>query len=69
MAIDKAFVALAAGVSESVHFTVKLDVPVAVGVPLIVPLDEPRERPVGSLPEEIDHAYGVTPPVAATVAL
>jgi len=51
----------------SVTRTVKFDVPDAVGVPLMVPVDEPRERPAGRLPETIDQLYGVTPPVAWTV--
>ena len=34
--------------------------------PLIVPVDGLIERPVGSEPEEIDHANGAVPPVMAT---
>jgi len=48
---------------------VKFEVPDAVGVPEMVPVDEPSERPAGRLPETTDHEYGVTPPVAATVWL
>jgi hypothetical protein len=42
-----------AGLSASVTVTVKLDVPLAVGVPEIVPLAD-RLRPAGRLPERID---------------
>jgi hypothetical protein len=45
---------LAVGVSESVTLTVKLKTPVAVGVPLMTPVPEAIERPVGSEPESID---------------
>jgi hypothetical protein len=48
---------------------VKLDVPAVVGVPEIVPVEEPRDRPAGRLPETIDHVYGVWPPTAAKVWL
>jgi hypothetical protein len=34
---------------------VKFDVPEAVGVPEIVPVDEPSDRPAGKLPERTDH--------------
>jgi len=52
----RALVAVCAvGVVESVTFTVKLDVPEAVGVPLIAPLDAFKVSPAGSEPEEIDH--------------
>jgi hypothetical protein len=53
----------------SVTRTVKFEVPEAVGVPLIVPLDEPSESPEGREPLTIDQLYGVTPPVATTVWL
>ena len=44
------------GAAESVSFTVKLEVPLdPVGVPEITPVAEFRARPVGRLPEEIDH--------------
>ena len=39
-----------AGVA-SVHWAVKLNVPVAVGVPPIVPVAGSSDRPVGSAPE------------------
>jgi hypothetical protein len=65
--IDSAWSSVSAGVCESVARTVKFEVPDAVGVPLIVPLDEPSDNPAGRLPETTDQLYGVVPPVAATV--
>ena len=53
---------------ESVARTVKLDVPAAVGVPLITP-PELKDSPDGRLPPLSDHVYGVWPPVAASVWL
>ena len=41
----------AVGVSESVTFTVKDEVPVAVGVPLITPVEALSDSPAGRLPE------------------
>jgi hypothetical protein len=43
------------GFPLSVTFAVKLDVPVAVGVPEIVPVVAAMVRPAGNLPEVIDH--------------
>ena len=40
---------------ESVTVAVKLDVPVAVGVPEIAPVVADRVRPAGRLPEVTDH--------------
>ena len=51
---------------ESVTFAVKLDVPVRVGVPLMVPAAD-KERPFGNAPEAIDQLYGGEPPVAESV--
>jgi len=39
----------------SVTVVVKLEVPVAVGVPEMVPVVAARVRPAGRLPELIDH--------------
>ena len=64
--IDRAFVAVSAGVWESVTLTVKFEVPAVVGVPEITP-PELKERPAGRVPESSDQLYGVTPPVAASV--
>jgi hypothetical protein len=43
-----------AGLPESVTVAVKLDVPVAVGVPEITPVVADRVRPAGRLPEVTD---------------
>jgi hypothetical protein len=65
--IDSAFVAEAPTVSATL--AVKLEVPVAVGVPVIAPEDVVRVRPAGRLPDEIDHVREPVPPVAAIVWL
>ena len=64
--IERACVAVCAvGVVLSVALTVKLYVPEAVGVPeIVLPLSV---RPVGSEPAEMDHVYGLVPPLAASV--
>lgn len=54
------------GLPLSVTVTVKLKVPLAVGVPEIRPVPAARLRPVGRPPEVIDHRYGEVPPVAAS---
>ena len=54
---------------NGVTVTVKVEVPVALGVPEIVPLPELMESPSGRLPLVMLHAYGCTPPLAATVWL
>jgi hypothetical protein len=48
----------------SVTVVVKVEVPVAVGVPEMVPVVAARVRPAGRLPELIDHVYDGVPPVA-----
>ena len=53
----------------SVTCAVKVNGPVAVGVPEMTPLLDPSANPGGRLPERIDQEYGVTPPVAATVVV
>jgi hypothetical protein len=60
----------AVGVSASVTFTVKSIGPVTlpVGVPLIAPVLVFNVSPAGSEPLLIDQAYGVIPPLAASVA-
>ena len=50
----------------SVTCTVKLAVPVAVGVPLRTP-PLLKLNPAGKLPDASDQLYGVVPPVAANV--
>lgn len=43
------------GLLLSMAFTVKLETPLPVGVPEIMP-DEERDRPAGRLPDATDHA-------------
>ena len=65
--IDRAFVADAPTLSAT--FAVKLEVPDAVGVPVIAPDEAVRDSPAGRDPEEIDHVRGDVPPLAARVWL
>ncbi len=51
----------------SVTRTVKLKEPLVVGVPLMVPLAEPRDNPVGREPPLTDQLYGDVPPEAVSV--
>ena len=55
--------------AASVTCTVKLKTPAADGVPAIAPVDEFKERPVGSEPLVTVHEYGAWPPVAAKVVV
>ena len=57
---------LCAGLPESVTFTVIVELPAAVGVPLTV--HPVRVSPAGSVPV-IEQLYGTVPPVAPIVAL
>jgi hypothetical protein len=50
----------------SVTFTVNVEEPAVVGVPLSTPA-ELKVNPAGAVPEEIVHVYGVVPPLAAKV--
>ena len=52
----------------SLTCTVKLLVPLPVGVPEITPLGD-SVNPAGNVPERMLQLYGVVPPVAASVAL
>ena len=56
------------GVLESLTVAVKFAVPLAVGVPEMTPVPEPRTRPVGRLPA-MDQVYGAVPPVAVSPPL
>ena len=56
------------GLSESVTCAVKLEVPVAVGMPEMTPVPTPRPSPVGREPAVINQEYGATPPAAERVA-
>ena len=51
--------------TESVTFAVKLEDPLAVGVPVIAPAGE-RLNPGGRLPAVMVQVYGETPPAAAS---
>jgi len=48
--------------------TTKEKVPVVVGLPVALPLED-SVTPGGSAPPEIDHLYGLTPPAATTVTV
>ena len=51
------------GLMESVIRTVKLEVPVWLGVPLIIPVDEDKDNPLGNEPGLIAaQMYGGVPP-------
>ena len=52
----------------SVTFTVNDEVPDAVGVPEIAPVEAFSDRPAGSEPLLTLHEYGVVPPLACSVA-
>lgn len=51
--IEAAVEIACAGFAESATAIVKLNVPLAVGVPDITPLDDAMERPPGSCPDMI----------------
>jgi hypothetical protein len=61
-------VALWTGWLASLTRTVKVNVPVFVGLPVSAP-DELRVSPPGRFPEMRDHVYGVVPPEACRVTL
>ena len=61
------FVAVIRPLEPIAAFTVKVYVPFADGLPEIVPVDEPRVRPAGRVPDETDHFTGHVPPVIAAV--
>ena len=52
----------------SVNLTVKLAVPVTVGVPLMAPVDAARLKPCGNAPCDIDQVTGETAPDTASIA-
>ena len=66
--IERFAVAFWVGSPASVAWTVKLDAPLAVGVPEITPVDASIESPGGNEPALSDHEYGPVPPVPATGA-
>ena len=51
---------------ESVTCAVKVNVPAAVGVPVIAPVPAANVRPPGSVPETIEYVYGAVPPPATS---
>jgi hypothetical protein len=51
----------------SVAKIVKLNVPTAVGVPLITPVTGLNDKPVGKAPEDNDKVNGAVPPTAVIV--
>lgn len=67
-AIDSVTDLVCAGFSASVTVAVKPAVPLAVGVPEMIPVAGTSVSPAGRLPVEIDQAYGPVPPVAFRVA-
>jgi len=62
-----ALLTVCTGLPASLSRTVKLNVPMFVGVPLIVPLLAPRANPGGNAPAVIAQPYGVIPPLAVKV--
>ncbi len=58
--------AVAVFADESATWTVKPKLPVALGVPLMAPVEALRANPVGKAPALSAHVYGPTPPVAAS---
>lgn len=54
---------------ESVTFTVKLDTPAVVGVPVIAPVLLLRLKPAGKLPEVVEYVRAPAPPVTAMLWL
>ena len=57
---------LCAGLPLSVTVAVKLEVPLATGVPAIVPF-APSDKPAGKLPAVTIHEYAGVPPLACRV--
>src|SRR3990172_5132546 len=53
----------------SLTCTVKVDVPVVVGVPDMTPVEGSRAKPAGRVPDETDQVYGIFPPTAVRVWL
>jgi hypothetical protein len=50
------------GFPLSATVATKLDVPGAVGMPEMTPVDRVSVRPAGRLPDAMDHEYGTLPP-------
>jgi hypothetical protein len=60
---EKVFEFVSGGDALSETCMVKLDIPAAVGVPVILPDD--HVKPEGNVPDVRDHEYAPVPPVAA----
>src|SRR5262249_38223950 len=69
MASERVTDLLCAGLDTSMTLKVRLDVPLPVGVPEIVPLLAAKARPVGRVPLVMDQVYGAVPPVALSALL
>jgi N-acetylglucosamine-6-phosphate deacetylase len=63
----RALVAVKAGVLASATCTVKFEVPAAVGVPEIAPVELASVSPAGNVPAVTLHVYGEMPPAAVRV--
>ena len=61
--------ALGVGAVLSFNWITKENVPVALGWPLITPVEGTRVKPPGNDPLNTDHVYGSMPPVPASVVL
>ena len=59
----------AVGLLESVTVTVKLEVPTAVGLPVMAPVVSFSVSPAGRVPVVTVQLYGDVPPLAASVPL
>lgn len=60
--------AVCCGADESVTFSPKPKLPATVGVPVIDPVEEFKDKPGGRLPEEMLHVYGASPPETEAIA-
>jgi len=67
--MERAAVAVSAGLLESFACTVKVVVPGVVGVPLMTPAALIVKPPGKELPLASEYVYGRTPPVAEMLAL
>jgi hypothetical protein len=68
--IDKSFSAVrGAGVVLSVTRTLKLNIPLMDGVPLMPPVDAVNVNPPGNAPVTMVQVYGATPPVDVNCAV
>jgi len=61
IAVITIVIAIVSFPAELDALTVKLGVPTAVGVPVIIPVSASRLKPAGRAPLTIDHVNGVVP--------